>query len=72
MYYIYYYVYYAYYTYYTNYVILQLSVDPEIADHVWQEKHDAIAKTVDALGDEFKPWILAGMLGYIQMGLLLL
>ena len=61
-----YYTYYFYYTYYTNYVISQLRVDLGIADHVWQEKRDAIAKTVDALGDEFKPAMRAGWLAYIR------
>ncbi len=39
---------------------LQLRVELWIADHVWQEKHDAIAMTVNSLGDEFKPAMRAG------------
>ena len=47
------------------YLISQLPVDLGIADHVGQEKWDAIAKTVDALGDEFKLEMHAGWLAYI-------
>ncbi len=67
-----YYTHYTHYTHYTNhtnytyYVISQLFVDLEIADHVWQEKLDAITKTVDALGDEFQPAMRAGWLAYIR------
>jgi hypothetical protein len=50
----------------TNYVISQLFIDLGITDHVWQEKWDAIAKTVDALGDEFQPAMRAGWLAYIR------
>ena len=45
---------------------LQLSVDLGIADHVWQEKHHDIAKTVNSLGDGFKPAMRAGWLAYIS------
>ena len=45
---------------------LQLRVDLGIADHVWQEKRDAIAMTVNSLGDEFKPAMRAGWLAYIR------
>ncbi len=45
---------------------LQLRVDLGIADHVWQEKCDAIAMTVSSLGDEFKPAMRAGWLAYIS------
>ena len=45
---------------------LQLSVDIGIEDHVWQEKHDAIAMTVNSLDDEFKPAMRAGWLAYIS------
>jgi hypothetical protein len=43
---------------------LQLRVDLGFADHVWQEKHDDIANTVDSLGDGFKPAKRAGWLAY--------
>ena len=45
---------------------LQLRVDIGIEDHVWQEKHDAIAMTVNSLDDEFKPAMRAGWLAYIS------
>ena len=45
---------------------LQLRVDLGIVDHVWQEKHNAIAMTVNSLGDEFKPAMSAGWLAYIR------
>ncbi len=45
---------------------LQLRVDLGIADHVWQEKRDAIAMTVNSLDDEFKPAMRAGWLAYIS------
>jgi hypothetical protein len=37
-----------------------------LADHVWQDKKAAIAKTVDELGDEFRPAMRAGWLSYIR------
>ena len=37
-----------------------------IADHIWQDKPAAIAQTVDALGDEFKPAMRAGWMSYIR------
>ena len=37
-----------------------------LADHVWQDKRAAIAKTVDDLGDEFRPAMRAGWLSYIR------
>jgi hypothetical protein len=45
---------------------LQLRVELGIADHVWQEKRDAIAQTVGALVDEFKPAVRAGWMAYIR------
>jgi hypothetical protein len=33
---------------------------------VWQEKRAAIAQTVDALGDQFRPAMRAGWLSYIR------
>ncbi len=44
----------------------QVRVAVGIANHVWQEKHAAIAATVDALGDRSKPELRAGWLGYIR------
>ncbi len=32
-------------------IILQVRVELGIADHVWQEKHAAIAASIDGLGD---------------------
>ena len=37
-----------------------------IADHIWLDKHAAIAQTVDELGDNFKPAIRAGWMAYIS------
>ncbi len=45
---------------------MQLRVELGIADHVWQEKRDAIAQTVDALGNEFKPAMRAGWMAHIR------
>ena len=33
---------------------------------MWQDKKAAIAKTVDELGDEFRPAMRAGWLSYIR------
>jgi hypothetical protein len=68
---LYHYTFYITYFYYTNYnnlyqLFVQVRVDLGIADHVWQEKRTAIAATVDALGDKFKPELCAGWLGYIS------
>ncbi len=38
----------------------------DFADHVWQDKRAAIAKTVDDLGDQFRPAMRAGWLSYIR------
>jgi hypothetical protein len=62
-------IYYTYYTYYTyiNYTYYgQVRQDLGIADHVWQDKRAAIAKTVDDLGDQFRPAMRAGWLAYIR------
>ena len=32
-----------------------MRVELGIADHIWLDKREAIAQTVDALGDEFTP-----------------
>jgi hypothetical protein len=34
---------------------------------VWQDKRAAIAKTVDDLGDQFRPAMRAGWLAYISI-----
>jgi hypothetical protein len=41
-------------------------MDLGIADHVWQENHNDIAKTVISLGDGFKPAMRSGWLAYIS------
>jgi hypothetical protein len=58
----------TYYTYitYTNYG--QVHQDLGLADHVWQDKRAAIAKTVDELGDQLRPAMRAGWLSYIRHG----
>ncbi len=47
-------------------IMSQVRVELGIADHVWQEKRAAIAETVDALGDRFKPELRTGWLVYIR------
>ncbi len=47
-------------------IMSQVRVAVWIAYHVWQEKRAAIAATVDALGDKFKPELRAGWLAYIR------
>ncbi len=47
-------------------IMLRVLVELGIADHVWQEKRAAIAETVDALGDRFKPELRTGWLAYIR------
>ena len=47
-------------------IILQVRMDLGIANHDWQDKHAAIALTVDALGDQFKPATHAGWMKYIR------
>ncbi len=37
-----------------------------LADHVLQDRCAAIAKTVDALGNQFRPAMSAGWLSYIK------
>jgi hypothetical protein len=44
----------------------QVRVKLAIADHVLQEKRAAIAETVDALSDRFKPELRTGSLAYIR------
>ncbi len=45
---------------------MQVRINLGIADHVWQEKHSAIAATIDQLGAKFKPELRAGWLAYIR------
>jgi hypothetical protein len=59
-------IYYNYNT-YTDYMhYCQLRQDLGPADHVWQDKRVAIAKTVDDLGYQFRPAMRAGWLSYIR------
>ncbi len=45
---------------------IQVCVDLGLSDHVWQDKHTAIALTVDSMGDQFRPAMRAGWLSYIR------
>ena len=45
---------------------LQVRAELSIADHVWQKKRQAIADSVDSLGDQFRPLFRAGWLAYIN------
>ncbi len=58
--------YYTYYTYntYTHYG--QVCQELGLADHMWQDKRAIIAKTVDDLGDQFRPAVRASWLSYIR------
>jgi hypothetical protein len=47
-------------------IMSQVHIKLRITDHVWQEKRAAIAVTVDALGDRFKPELATGWLAYIR------
>ena len=47
-------------------IILQVRMDLGIADHVWQDKRTAMAQSVDALSDQFKPAMCAGWMKYIR------
>jgi hypothetical protein len=67
------YTHYLHYTYYINYIhytdyvyYFQVCQDLGIADHVWQDKRTAIAQSVDALGDQFRPAMRSGWLSYIR------
>jgi hypothetical protein len=52
---------------YTHYSLFgQVRQELGLADHVWQDKRAAIAKTVDDLGDQFRPAMRAGWLSYIR------
>jgi hypothetical protein len=58
--------YYTYYTYINYTYYCQVRQDLGIADHVWQDKRAAIAKTVDDLGDQFRLAMRTGWLAYIR------
>ncbi len=58
--------YYTYYTYNTYLYYGQVRQDLGLADHVWQDKWAAIAKTIDDLGDQFRPAMRAIWLSYIR------
>ncbi len=58
------YMYYIHCTIYIDY--FQVCVELGIADHIWLDKREAIAQTVDSLGAEFKPAMRAGWMGYIR------
>ncbi len=49
-------------------IISQVQVKLGIADHVWQKKRAAlaIAGTIDAVGDRFKPELQTGWFAYIR------
>jgi hypothetical protein len=55
---------YCHFTNYRNY--LQVRSDLGIVDHIWQDKRDVIAQSVDNLGDQFRPAIRTGWLKYIR------
>ena len=59
-----------YYTYITYTHYGQVHQDLGLADHVWQDKRAAIAKTVDDLGNQFRPAMRAGWLSYIRQAYL--
>ncbi len=43
-----------------------MRVELGIADHIWLDKREAIAQTVDSLGAEFKPAMRAAWMVYIR------
>ncbi len=47
-------------------VSFQVRVRFGLPNHAWQDKRSAIAKTVDYLGDEFRPAMCSGWLAYIK------
>ena len=46
--------------------LIQVRIDLGLADHVWQNKRNAIAQEVDGLGAQFRPAMRAGWLKYIK------
>jgi hypothetical protein len=53
---------YSSYTHYSNDAVFKVRVDLGIADHVWQDKRAKIARSVEALGDKFRPAMRAAWL----------
>ena len=54
-------------THYIDYFhYFQVRQELGIADHVWQDKRTAIAQSVDALSDMFRPALRSGWLSYIR------
>jgi hypothetical protein len=47
-------------------VSVQVRVQLGLPNHAWQDKHAVIAKTVDDLGDQFRPAMRSGWLAYIK------
>ena len=47
-------------------VSVQVRVQLGLPNHAWQDKRAAIAKTVDDLGDQFRPAMRSGWLAYIK------
>ena len=45
---------------------MQIRQDLGLADHVWSDKRKSIAKSVDNLGDQFRPAMRAVWLSYIR------
>jgi hypothetical protein len=46
--------------------LFQVRIDVGLADHVWQNKHAAIAQEVDGLGPQFRQALFDGWLKYIK------
>ncbi len=47
-------------------VYVQVRVQLVLPNHAWQDKRAAIEKTVDNLGDQFRPAMRSGWLAYIK------
>ena len=47
-------------------IIVQVRIDRGISDEIWIAKRRVLAKTVDNLGDRFRPTLHAGWLAYIK------
>ena len=61
------YTHYVHYLHYIDYFhYFQVRQELGIADHVWQDKRTAIAQSVDALSDMFRPALRSGWLSYIR------
>ena len=46
--------------------LLQVRQELGLADHVWSDKRASIARSVDSLGDQFRPAMRVGWLSYIR------